>query len=253
MNPDTFAADSAALASAASAAEEALQLEREALSVLRDGWSGDSASAAAEFIDSHLREGEAVVSALRRASGVLAALGEAHDNAAPAAAHDQVQAELADRPPSAFASPVPAPPVSASPPAAASGMNWPSMSVPAPPDLGGAIANLIARAADAFGVDAGNVADGTTALPADSVTEVKKPTVPAAPGPVANSPVVNAVAAPAPQVPAAAPISPASEPGQPLLAAEIPPPEPLPAPAPAETPDRTPCEIAADELPQIGR
>lgn len=244
MNLDTLAADSVALASAAAAAEEALQLEREALSVLRDGWSGDSASAAAEFIDSHLREGEAVVSALRRASGVLADLGGVLGDPTlddPIAVHDQAQAELADRPPSAFASPAPP-----SAPAAASGMNWPAMPMPSLPDLGGAISNLIAQAADAIGVDAADTAEDSAAIP-EAIAETAKPTVPAPPAPV-----TDAVAAP--------PVSAEPDASTPLLAAEIPPPEPMttepvptPTPVQAETADRTPCEIAADELPQIGQ
>ena len=264
MNLDTLAADSAALASAAAAAEEALQLEREALSVLRDGWSGDSASAAAEFIDSHLREGEAVVSALRRASGVLADLGGVLGDPVsgdPSASFDQAQAELADRSPSAFASPAPP-----SAPPAASGMNWPAMPMPSLPDLGGAISNLIAQAADAFGVDAAGTADAA-AIPEESIAETEQPLVEASPAPVAD-----AIAAP--------PAGPEPDAATPLLAAEIPPPEPMitgpmipepmipepmiPEPtiteptSPEPTPvtadaDRTPCEIAADELPQIGQ
>lgn len=243
MNPDTLAADSAALASAASAAEEALQLEREALSVLKDGWSGDSASAAADFIAGHLTEGEAVVSALRRASEVLAALGESPDESESATAHAPVQSALADRPSSAFASPMPSPA-----PAAAPGMSWPSMPAPALPDLGGAIANLISQAADAFNFDPAN--DDPAAIPAEAVADVKRPA-----GPVIPDPGANSVAAPAQPAMPIAPVSPESDSTQPLLAAEIPPEEPAspdPPPAPAAD-DRTPCDIAADELPQIGQ
>lgn len=196
------AGDSAALARAASAAEEALQLEREALSVLRDGWTGESASAAADFIDSHCQAGEALVAALRHASDVLASQGGATTPQSAAAA--------------------PAPP-----------MNWPSVPLPAIPDFGGAIGNLLASAIDAF--------NGSDAAVADvaEVTAAKDPVaVPQPPPPPVPTPAEQTVA----PVPQSAP---------PLLAAEIPPPaDPIAPQGPAA--DRTPCEIAADELPQVG-
>lgn len=193
------AEDSAALAQAASAAEDALQLEREALAVLRDGWTGESASAAADFIDSHCQAGEALVAALRHASDVLAS----QPNGAAAAAS-------------------PAAP-----------MSWPPVPLPAIPDFGGTIGNLVASAIDAFG--------GSDATPADTadITAAKDPVaVPQPPPPPVPTPGAQTVA----PVPQSAP---------PLLAAEMPPPaDPVPAPEP--TAERTPCEIAADELPQVG-
>lgn len=229
-----------ALAAAASAAEEALRLEREALSVLRDSWTGESASAATDFIDSHCREGEAVVSALRRAAAVLATLGDSvdglEDPVTPSA--DQIDAGLADRAPSNFAAPVP-PPAAAPAPA----MNWPPSGMPALPDLGGAIADLIAQAADSL------TADPVAVDPVVEDPLVEDPVtadIPAEDPPTAPEP---ALVAPAAGI--TAPAEPA-----PLLAAEAPPAEPLP---PLEVPtdppvsDRTPCEIAADELPQVGQ
>ncbi|MGI9162862.1 MAG: hypothetical protein ACR2JI_08095 [Mycobacterium sp.] len=248
MNPgpvpisDTLAADSAALAGAASAAEEALCLEREALGVLRDGWTSDSGSAASDFIESHCREGEAVVAALRHAAMVLQSLGDTLSTGQPAdpatLARDEAHARLGERAPSAFPAPD-APAIPASAPA----MNWPA-SVPAPalPDVSGAIAGLVAQIVDALGTDPADPADAAPvdAAPAgesqtrpDPFAEVTKPPAVMAPTPAPVQPV-------APVEPLApTPVDPA-----PLLAAEAPPPDPA---------QRTPCEIAADELPQVGQ
>lgn len=243
---ETLHADSAALASAASAAEEALQLERDALSSLREGWSGDSASAAADFIDSHCREGEAVVAALRHAAEVLATLGDSLGGVpvgdSAVAAQDQAQTRLADRAPSSFASPVPP-----GAPASAPPMAWPAIPMPALPDLGGAISSLVAAAVDAFGGDPGVSSD-----PGDPVT-------PADPASPVAQPVAKSAIPPAPAVTPAAPVTPEAVAAAPLLAAEMPrempteiPPQDS-APVEATVADRTPCEIAADELPQVGQ
>lgn len=258
---DALNADSAALASAASAAEEALQLEREALSVVREGWSGDAAAAAADFIDAHCREGDAVVAALRHAAEVLAALGESLGDASlddlpfgdsPVAAEERAQAGLADRTPANFASPVP----QAAPPPA-SPMNWPAIPMPALPDLGGAISTLVAAAVDAFGDDPAVQGD-------DPVAETTVAETTAAETTAADTAVAEPVVA-EPVVMPAAPISPESGAPAPLLAAEMPTeapremptdmanPEPSPAAAAPPAMDRTPCEIAADELPQVGQ
>lgn len=241
----SFTDDSVALASAASAAEEALQLEREALSVLRDSWDGESATAATDFIDSHCREGEAVVSALRRAAAVLASLGDSLDGPGDpiTSGADQIDAGLADRTPSNFAAPMPP-----AAPAPAPAMNWPSSGMPTLPDLGGALADLIAQAADSLGADP--AADPTSEdPPAD-------PAQPAAPDPAPDQPAA-VVSPPMPGTNADTVES------VPLLAAEVPPAEiaavepapPAGAEPPVEPPDadRTPCEIAADELPQVGQ
>lgn len=228
-----LAEDSAALASAASAAEEAVQLEREALSVLRETWTGDAATAAIDFLDAHCREGEAVVSALRYASDVLAALGDSADLPS-----DPVDTGLDGRAPSNFAAPAPA---AAAAPVPA--MNWPAGGAPALPDIGGTIADLIAQAAESLNPDAPDADPGVTdpvvedplSDTVESVTPPEQPVEPPA------------------QEPAAAPPAPA-----PPLAAEVPPSPPVSPPAESltavEVPatDRTPCEIAADELPQVG-
>lgn len=244
---DSLAQDSAALASAASAAEEALQLEREALSVLRDTWTGESATAAIDFLDAHCREGEAVVSALRHAAAVLSVAGDSTDLLG-----EPIDAGLADRPPANFSAPVP-PPVAAAP-AAAPAMNWPTGGSSALPDIGSAIADLIAQAADSLSADSLSAdslnADALSADPvlADPPADSTKPVAP-------DPPVEPPVAEPAPAPPAtvAAPLE-----SLPLLGAEVPPSQPsppaeVPAPTQASVPESTPCEIAADELPQIGQ
>lgn len=201
------ASDSAALARAASAAEEALQLEREALAVLLDGWTGESASAAADFLDSHCQAGEALVAALRHASAVLGSQDEAAT------------------PQSAAAPPAP--------------MSWPSVPLPAMPDFGGAIGNLLASAIDAFTGDDAAVADAADATPAREPIAGAKPPASPVPAPaVVPDPVAPPVAPPAQSAP--------------LLAAELPPPAADPVAAQDPAADRTPCEIAADELPQVG-
>ena len=259
MNPgpvpitDTLAADSAALAAAASAAEEALRIEREALAVLRDGWSSDSGSAAADFIESHCQEGEAVVAALRHAAAVLGSVGDTLSTGPPgdpvALARDQARARLGEPTPSAFPASDSAPA-----PAPAPALNWPAIPIPALPDLGGAIAGLVAKAVDAFGPDP---AVSTDAAPIDAATgdesrtrrdtlaEVKQS--PAAPPPAVQPASVPAPVTPATVAPTAvapAPVAPAPAGAAALLAAEVPPPEPV---------ERTPCAIAADELPQVGQ
>lgn len=231
-----FAEDSAALASAASAADDALQLERQALTVLRENWTGESATAAIDFLDAHCQEGEAVASALRHAADLLAALGDSADPAV-----GELDAGLADRMPSNFSAPVP--PAAAAAPAPA--MNWPTGGTSALPDIGGAIADLINQAADALNADPG-AADPTAAdAPADMVAEPQ--TAAANQDPSAESVAAEPVAA-EPPPPAAetapAPVIAPVEPGAPLVA-EVSPPAPM-------DPDRTPCEIAADELPQVG-
>lgn len=231
-----LAEDSAALASAASAADDALNLERQALTVLRENWTGESATAAIDFLDAHCQEGAALVAALRHAADVLAALGDSPDPLG-----DQVDAGLSDRMPSNFAAPVP--PAAAAAPSPA--MNWPTGAASGLPDIGGAIADLIAQAADALNVDPTAADAAALDPPADAAQPATAPDPPA--GPV----VTESVAAEPPPPPA--PADPA-----PLLAAEVPEPVPVtapdeaPAPVDMPTPESTPCEIAADELPQVG-
>lgn len=67
-------ADCARLRRAASAAEEALALERDAAAALAAAWSGESASAAAYFVDRHCSAAMAVTAVLRNAAESCAAL-----------------------------------------------------------------------------------------------------------------------------------------------------------------------------------
>jgi hypothetical protein len=67
-------ADCARLHCAASAAEEALALERDAAAALAAAWSGESASAAAGFVDRHCSAATAVAAVLRNAADSCAAL-----------------------------------------------------------------------------------------------------------------------------------------------------------------------------------
>ncbi|MCI4676936.1 hypothetical protein [Candidatus Mycolicibacterium alkanivorans] len=67
-------ADCARLRAAASAAEEALRLTREAGAALADGWAGESASDAVAFVQRHGASGAALVNMLRTAADGCAAL-----------------------------------------------------------------------------------------------------------------------------------------------------------------------------------
>ncbi len=324
VDADTLADDSAALAAAAAAAEEALQLEREALALIREGWSSESGSAAADFVDCHCRDGEAVVSALRRCSVALGSMGDSWPDRLPgervldsAAALDSAGGGWADPAAVQFPSPevIGQPPAPVAPlpqPAAFSApspaMNWPA-SMPnfggaapnfggAMPNLGGAIAGLVAQVVDALADgppaevepvgdalsdvndDARSADDKelldkpaadmkqTVAQPDSSPEPVVNPVPEPSPAPAAES-AEPEPAAIAPSVPSApepppppptpvspAPVSPPAEP--PLLAAELPaqsvaPMQPIQPSAPLAEPSQTPCEIAADQLPQVGQ
>lgn len=66
--------DCAALRAAAGAAEEALRIERAAAAAMDSAWSGDSGSAAGEFVERHCASGAAVADALRSSAQVCTAL-----------------------------------------------------------------------------------------------------------------------------------------------------------------------------------
>jgi len=128
------------------------------------------------------------------------------------------------------------------------------------PNFGGALAGLINQIAQALGPYSDAPADSFTA-PQDEPRDAKAPADPVAADPAPTDPVaeVKPVAAErqsAADAPLAAevppPAGPASEPAEPPTAE--PPPTPTPPAAPAATVDTaTPCEIAADELPQVGQ
>lgn len=165
------------------------------------------------------------------------------------------------------------------PPAPQAAPPQPGGSVPLP-DLGGALVGLVAQIAQTLGSYADPPEPAPAAAPAEKPPPAGTP-APRKPAPV-NTPTVPSGqaldAVPKGAVPQAQPLAQtpsvmASPPPQPeLLAAERPPdPEPLSeaavaAPAPAAAPEpppapeppeplvepKTPCEIAADELPKVG-
>jgi hypothetical protein len=74
MNLAVLDADCAGLRSAATAAEEALRLERDAAAALAAAWAGESASAAHDFVAGHCASAMAVVGLLRAAADSCTAL-----------------------------------------------------------------------------------------------------------------------------------------------------------------------------------
>jgi outer membrane biosynthesis protein TonB len=140
------------------------------------------------------------------------------------------------------------------------------------PDVGGGLSGLGQQLADAFGSLLGSV-DGASAEPPaidqpdkngnvdgtsdDNPKGDGEPVDPAAEGPVdpaADKPAEEPVVEPADTcertaMPAA--VEPPTEPA-PTPVPEPPPPESV-APLGAEASAETPCEIAADELPQVGK
>ncbi len=240
--------DTAALAAAAAAAEEALCMTREALSVLIEGWEGQSGSAAADLVARHCAQGSDMVAELHRAS-----------------------AELASQPPATAAESGPLP---ALPPPASWAPGGMPLSAPGGlgdrAGLGGALAGLVAQIVGTAGtlgpgvdlpVEVPDPATGV-AEPVEARVPAARPDpdpdplpvgVPAPPAPAAPVPLLAAeipspVAPPAEvTIPSAAPPPPATEPfTEPLTAPLV---EPLAPPLPEPA---TPCEIAADELPQVG-
>ena len=232
-------AERAAVAAAAVMAEDALSLQREALAVLAEGWDGQSGSAAADLVSRQCADGADVVAALQEVAGELALLRDSlADPGAPAAQAAGAYGQVPDN---------------AGVPAATGPWASTGMPLPALPDFGGALAGLVGQIAEAIGAGVG----GTVDLPADTPADLPEPPEPARAVPEVVDPVPEPVPEPVTRT-APAP-APAPLPGP--LAAEAPvpspalqepvvvqrPPEPEPPPAPA-----TPCEIAADELPQVG-
>jgi len=140
----------------------------------------------------------------------------------------------------------------------------PSPSAPPLPDLGGALLPLVTAIAAALGGYSGSPLPGTAdpagetgpAGPREPELEAT-PTRRPEPGPTPKptpTPDPAPADAPAPGTPVAAPAPPPPALPAPTLppplAAEAPPGEP--SVDSAATPGRTPCEIAADELPQVG-
>lgn len=206
---------------------------------------------------------------------------------APAPEYAQAAARLSDRAVPVFAAPAPPPlpPAALTSPAA-----WPAPAMPAwssspgsgpmPnlgaaafPNLGGTVAGLVAQIADALSSDVPE--DGSLVAATPDAEPAAEPTDTPPPAPretAAREP----TPAPPPQPPAPPAVVSLSRTDDvvpqkesapsPLLAAELPPPPepsptppppepaPPPGPAPAVAADtKTPCEIAADELPQVGQ
>ena len=198
-----------------------------------------------------------------------------------AGAYGDTAARLSDRPmprfdspqPSAYAGPMT--PLASPQPVPA----WPSGATQsALPNLGGALVGLVAQIAEALGPDVGipadipaaNHADSTTDSSVDGPADARPADPPPRPDPVgqpvrpqaaAATSLPAASATPESQVEVAPPPLPPAPPPPELLAAERPPePEVPPAPALDAGPAsdmagaaETPCEIAADELPQVGQ
>ncbi len=308
------AADSAALAAAAASAEEALACHRDALAALAAGWRSETGFAATDSLQRQCEDATDVVAELHRIAAELASwradwtessnAGASPDAeqiaqrppadviaqpgtpvtgwaaAAPTAAPDPVPAPVSD-PWAAQPSAAPwAPPVAAVAPAVppASPAWQPGGSMPALPDLGGALVGLVAQIAQTLGSYSDNPAapDG---LPAEKASDPgnarpahHKPAAakrPEAPGSAASAVPKKAAAQPLSVNPPPIPPPPwllaAERPPDPIPAAPqataTPAPEPPSAPAPppaavapptSSTDARTPCEIAADELPKVG-
>jgi hypothetical protein len=183
--------------------------------------------------------------------------------------------------------PAPAPaPALPPPPVPAPAPAWtPGTAGPPLPDLGGALVGLVAQIADAVSsISAEEAAGLETTLPTDPPNEprteprTEQPAESPAAPPEQESPTLPPVSPPVQFVGPTAPpdsAAPSIAAPPPLLAAERPPdppPEPRPASPPApevptapvapaleqppgQSPEdpKTPCEIAADALPQVGQ
>ena len=261
-------ADAAALAAASALAEEALALQREAIAVLTEGWSSESGSAAVDLLRQQGGDGADLVAALHCAAAEFRSLRDALEVGGSVPDVAQTTARINDRPQPNF-------PALAPPPGFPGPTAWPGSGPSAAlPDFGGVIAGLVAAAADALSPD--GVAGPPPADPVETdpgtppprppaVPEVRAqqiPEIPAAPSlpPEINDPVPRSEPQPQaePEPQRQPQPEPAPAPEVPLLAAERPPeppaaPLPTPAPPPESVQPRTPCEIAADELPQVGR
>lgn len=264
-------ADATALTSASMLAEEALALHHDAVALLAEGWSSESACAADDLLRQQIVVGAELVAALHEAAAEFRSLRGVIEESGSVPDMGQTAARLNERPTPSLQAPAPQP--SYAGPAA-----WPSSvpSISPLPDLAGALVGLVATAADALSPDSvdppgGPPDDVPVGPPADSPDEKAGPTL--------RATVVGEPVTPSPATPAAVPPTPAlpdwpqprPRPEPPLLAAErpaepdpTPAPEPTPVPpqlpaepaptrSPAESNPSTPCEIAADELPQVGR
>jgi len=157
-------------------------------------------------------------------------------------------------PDTAAAQPVPPTPLP-EPPAALGAP--PSTGMPAIPDLGGGLSGLVGQIADALG----GLLEGIPDTPVDDEL-VEPPGEPVEKEPEPEDPETTEQAVPeevpaAEELPAEQPVVTEAEPVEtpPAPPPPEPPPEPLAAEQPEqpEQPEQTPCEIAADELAQVGQ
>lgn len=159
----------------------------------------------------------------------------------------------------------PAPPVE---PPVQPGLDAPAAAgMPSMPDIGGGLSGLVGQIADALG----GLFDGMSENPADNPPEVDDPVDKGESNPDdAVDPDIESAEEPVPEEDPvaeettmdenqAADTAPATDAG--LTEPEPPPPPPSPPPTPPTPPppadeqsaEQTPCEIAADELPQVGQ
>ena len=316
------AMDSAALAAAADAAEEALACHRDALTALAEGWRSETGSSATDLLHRQCAEATDIVAALRRAATELTLLNDGCVDPAGRTTADrstadrpmaQATSEPVGNPVSGYAGAVPAlphDPPAVVPAEAAASAPWaaqaaagpwvaaptssplapanvlPSGSVPALPDLGGALVGLVAQIAQTLGsyadIPGAGAVEGPAETPPSPIEPERLPPDPpvkasAVPASLPDSAVPKS-AAPQPLPPNQIPVAPPPE----LLAAERPPDpavpvepavptEPTPPPVAAAAPQvppspvadvgaspaaaadaKTPCEIAADELAKVG-
>ncbi|MCV7214617.1 hypothetical protein H7J51_04875 [Mycobacterium crocinum] len=171
----------------------------------------------------------------------------------------QVATNAAPAQPLPPASPVEPPPVPALDTPAATGMP----ALPTMPDVGGGLSGLVGQITDALSGLFDNMPDDAvdTGVPEpDDPVDEKDPEAPDPAkddvpehDPAVEEKPLEDVAAEEP--PAPAPAEPEPGPPPPTLSPDpAPPPTPPPSPPVVEpTDEQTPCEIAADELPQVGR
>lgn len=265
ISGEALDADGAALSAAGAAAEEALSLHRQALAVLEEGWQSESGTAATDLIRRQCAQAADLVEALHGAAAELRSLRDTVDplGANEVSSAEPVAARLDDRAAPRFQTP----PVIPAAPASSSFPPWPSGTGAVPlsqlPNIGGTLAGLVTQIADALSPDATDagaaVAAEGSAPPNEerpSVAVKSAAEITAAGSEELASPVMD----PPERMPVEAAPPPLSAPPESVLAQPEPPPlppEPLAAERQPEPPEplteaRTPCEIAADELPQVG-
>lgn len=176
--------------------------------------------------------------------------------AEPGPAAPSAFSPLADAP---AAQPLPAQ-LPAEPPAPAALGTPASAAMPTMPDVGGGLSGLVGQLADALGglfdaVPDSAVDDGAPSLDDPAAEDEPEDAVSADDAAPQEDPIVEE-SEPADQ-PAEVPPTPEAEaveaeppPSQPVAAPPAPPPPP---PVVEKSDDQTPCEIAADELPQVGQ